>query len=257
MPELSTVGKDAADLLAQNGNRLLLIEAIAVSLVPVSLYVTWNAIFTSVLALPTLAGNEAALLWVRIAYGVGNALLTLFLTLPLLVGLFGLAARIERGEDAVLAMLFSPFSGKAAYWRALQLSWEFLWRLCAMILAVALTYLLTLANFAGSFSAGLVCAGLILLELGVGLWVCARHFAVMAFAADASLPLSLARGQAHALTRCYKSAGVRFWMYFLPWLLLGLLTFGILLLADVFPKMLISYFRYCRRLFGKGISDEK
>ena len=45
-----------------------------------------------------------------------------------------------------------------------------------------------------------------------------------------------------------RSVGLRYWLGYLPWLALSLLTFCILLLADVLPRMLISYFRLCRKL---------
>ena len=45
-----------------------------------------------------------------------------------------------------------------------------------------------------------------------------------------------------------RSVGLRYWLGYLPWLALSLLSFCILLLADVLPRMLVSYFRLCRKL---------
>ena len=45
-----------------------------------------------------------------------------------------------------------------------------------------------------------------------------------------------------------RSLGVRYGIGFYPRIVLSLLTLGVLLLADVLPRMLIAYFRLCNKL---------
>lgn len=52
---------------------------------------------------------------------------------------------------------------------------------------------------------------------------------------------------AHRMSR-RRSAGVWYWCLFLPHLLLSVLTLLIYFIADILPRMLIFYFRFCREV---------
>ena len=72
-------------------------------------------------------------------------------------------------------------------------------------------------------------------------WLSMRSFLLPYFAL--SLPDAAVRMRPYAV-----SVGARYWIGFFPWIVLSFLTVGILLLADTLPRMLIAYFRLCRKL---------
>ena len=75
-----------------------------------------------------------------------------------------------------------------------------------------------------------------------------RGFLRLSFLLQWRMPL-LASGRANRqIAGKSFTGGGRWWLCFLPRILLGFLTVGILLVADVIPRMLISYFRYAGRM---------
>ncbi|MBQ9132711.1 MAG: hypothetical protein IJX62_09635 [Clostridia bacterium] len=242
---------DAAQVLARRGNRLLMIEC-------------WMVVLLSVLLYQTLS-NLSELVGMTGAWGVAllfafalSAALTLFFVLPLFLGMLGMAAGIVNGQEMCLAELFAPFASGRAYRRALGLSFALLWRGTLLFLVVACTYGLFVALTPGSWLGGLLCGVLILAELTVGLLLCLRSFSMIALAYQyPQQPLREIRRRTAILRRAYPSAGIRFFSGFLPWILLGLLTVGILLLADVLPRMCVAYFQYCNQMTERLIRLEE
>ena len=244
LPSVSDARQSAGDVLAVRENRLLLIEALMVLLVLVSLYITVFKTF-ALLATPILSGDNV---WLSSAmlllYVLLLLALTLFLTLPSVVGFFLLAGAIERGEDVTLSLLFSPFASRRQYARALRLSWGALWKFGLFVLAVILTPQISSSLFAGSIVADLICGVIVLVELAVGILLISRYFPVMAQISFENLSVREARMLVRKGYPC--GIGIVFGFSFLPWILLGVLTFGVLLLWDVLPRMAVAYFRYCR-----------
>ena len=238
----------AGEVLSMHGNRLLLTQALLVCIVPVSLYGVFDYVFA---ALSLLVGeNELGASLLGGAYALVCVLLTLFLTLPLWSGLLFLADAMVKGERAVLADLFRAFSSGREYRRALSLAWQLLWRVClVLVLALAASFAIGawnpeswLATFLYTFLGCL--AAFLLFGSAV------RHFLrpyLFVRCADLSERARADVARAHF----YKGGKVGFfyWLSFLPWILLGLLTLGILLLVDVFPRMLLTYVLTCESAF--------
>ena len=245
-PDFATAYREAGQILSLHGNRLLLIEAILLSLITVLLYTFFCDTYTILLGY-WMYGID---LWLSIALkvllGVLISLLTVLFTLPLLIGLFGLAGEMERGRVCVLADLFAPFSSRKAYRRALALSWGAFWRLGLIVLAVGLTSNVGISFFEGNILAGLACGVAVAFEIIVGLGLAGKCFSTMAAAHATDLPIGEARRYAKEMWWSYRAGGAVFVLQMLPRVLLGLLTFGILLLWDTHPRMLVAYFRYCR-----------
>ena len=57
-------------------------------------------------------------------------------------------------------------------------------------------------------------------------------------------------------TESARRVGAWYWGHFLPYLILSVLSVLIYLLADILPRMLISYFRLWRMLTGGATIDD-
>lgn len=255
--DFASAYREAGQILGSNGNRLLLIEAILISLLTVLLYVFLCDTYVILLGY-WMYGTD---LWLSVVLsvllGVLISLLTLFFTIPLLIGLFGLAGDVEQGRACVLADLFSPFSSAKTYRRALALSWGAFWRLGLTVLAVSLTCHVGVLFFEGSLLAGLICGVAVAVEILVGLWLCGKCFSSLSVAHSSDVPIKDAREYAKGIWRMCRTGGAIFVLNLLPRILLGLLTLGVLLLWDTLPRMLVAYFRYCRYMNEMIIRSEE
>lgn len=245
----------AGETLAVEGRRLLLIEAIIVCLIMVSVYVMLYqafALFTAFFA----ATKQASDILMAVYYAAVGVL-TLFVTLPLFLGLLRMAGKIESDETPVLADLFYYFSSKQHYRRALNLSFGGFWRMLCVVLAAMATCGATVYFFPGELLAGFLCGVAVLIEILVWLVLVLRGFAVYAVAFYDEVPISEARRIAHALAGRDRIGGLRFFFAYLPRILLGLLTFGVYLLWDVLPRMGVAYFSYCKQMNDMIIRSEE
>lgn len=245
----------AGETLACGGRRLLLIEAIIVCLIMVSVYVMLYQAFALFIAF--FAATKQASNVLMAVYYVAVSMLTLFVTLPLFLGLLRLAGKIESNETPVLADLFYYFSSKLHYRRALNLSFGGFWRMLCVILAAIATCGVTVYFFPEELLAGFLCGAAVLIEILVWLILVMRGFAVYAVAFYDEVPLREARRIAHALAERDRIGGLRFFFACLPRILLGLLTFGVYLLWDVLPRMGVAYFSYCKQLNDMIIRSEE
>lgn len=231
--------REAGEVLAQDANRLKLIEAAMICLTPLTLYLLLTSTWRTVL-LPMLVPGSAAYAACAIGFWSLLLLLTQFFTFPLLCGLLGMSAAMEAGEQTDLTELFAPFRSGGSYRRALRISFCVLWRLCVLLLAEC-AVLLVLRQLENR---------LLILLLGIPAMLAVAVLLFWWFCGGfLHAYLVLCRPAAAERMRPYaRSVGLRYWGGYLPWLALSLLTFCILLLADVLPRMLISYFRLCRKL---------
>lgn len=239
---IALLRQEAGEVLARDANRLRLIEAIlvcATSLLPYAVAAAaWQ---TAVLPMLARDADHVRLLWYGAALWGFFALLTLFFTLPLFTGLLWMAAEMDAGEEAFLPDVFHAFTGGRAYRAALRISFGTLWRLCLFAVLEGGIYHLFLWLGNGSVWVAL-CSIPVLILAGAGLlYLFAGGFLRTYLRLCA--PAGGARMRPYA-----RSVGISFWLGFLPWLVLSLMTLCILLLADVLPRMLISYFRLCRKL---------
>ncbi|MBE6589283.1 MAG: hypothetical protein E7643_03815 [Ruminococcaceae bacterium] len=219
----------AGQLLSKVGGRLLLIEALLILLLFVPVY----CMLASVAELLLYAVGEV-LFWAVLISAVTTLLLlavTFFLVLPMLLGLFCISARLFRGEHVVLADLFEAFSSRARYREALNAG-------RATFVGGALLYVL-LSALGFAFERLLPQAPLngVLCAIALG-GICLCFYLFFPFLGKRVFRFATGKERKG---RTY-SAGLRTRARFLPWILLGLVTFGILLLADVLPRMLTACF---------------
>jgi hypothetical protein len=205
------------------------------------------ALFTIVFGIIFGCNQKALSADVAENLSTGMAILLLAtVILPLFWGVLGLSGQIVRGKTPVLADVFLPFSGKVAYRRAIWLSFSWLWRVGGTAGVVALTYSLALYFAGGSLPGGILCGVLIVLELTLGFVLLLRWFPVAAVALSCEeYSAEEILREASRFRKAQPFAGFYFFMGFLPLLALGVLTVGILLLADVLPRMCVGYFQYC------------
>ncbi len=236
--------KAAAQELSKHGNRLLLIEALILTVLMCSSFVVVDGLFF-VLA-QMLPQENISVLLTALKF-LAQFLLSLFVILPLMVGLLRMASKIEQQQETVLAELFHSFGSARAYGRALGLSFGFSWRAVLIAFAACGTYML--ADYLPlPFLAIVVVALLIVAEAFLGMLLLSRLFYTLAFSMqEPSVPLSQCRRASRRMTKAFRWRGFGFFLHYLPQFLLGLLTVGILLLAHTLPKMLVSYFRFCRK----------
>jgi hypothetical protein len=230
---------EAGAVLNRGSNRLNLILGIMISVSPLMLY---SAIFSAFGALEPMlwdAGLGKVAPWILIAL---LYLLTQLVTLPLLHGLMGMAYRMENGEDVELTDVFRSFSSGRLYLKALLDTWLGLLFLAALI-ALEWGVSLFALYFFGDLAGGILLS--VLLYIAVFLiWL----FTLSGFFFLPYYQASEHYGASPRMAPYAPSVCKHYWLGFFPWLALSLLTFGILLLADLLPRMMIAYFRLSGKL---------
>lgn len=253
LPDFLPCRAQADAVLSVRGNRLKLVEAL--------LFLTSLSVFSIYLgsilqeAITLIFAGPAVITAVRAAAILLAVLFWMLVVFPLWMSMMRMAARMQGGEFVPLTELFAVFSDGKEYRRALRLSARQVlqWGILAIILR--LTYALFNAFLEGSaFLDGVT----IFFEFAEDvLWAIflLRRFPVLYFVYAQNMTVREAR-QAVARISTPRRAGVRFWLSWLPRILLGLATAGILLLADVIPRMCLSYFCYVRALTPDSNSSE-
>ena len=234
----SETRKSASARLAVDGNRFLLILASLVVLASTILYVlTDTARYYLTYA---FGGDDLAYIANTAIFAAINFLLTLFFVLPLGFGLLVIAARIHKGESAVVGDVLYAFTDQKNYKRVLRFSWGTLWKL-ALFFAVAdlSTRALT---WEYSFGTLLLQVLLIGAEAFLFLLLCARRFFVPFLMCAEDCSYQDAVRTSKQMAGRYRSCAIRYVLDYLPWLLLSFVTIGMLFFADTLPRMLISYF---------------
>ncbi len=238
------VRREAGEVLAKNGNRLLLVQALGVCLLFVALYMLLCSCCSIVLSF--FAFEMAAILLTIAAFAVITVALTLFLTLPTLYGLFYLGAQAVAGERPLLIDLFYFFTTGARYRRALAMGARPVARVCIVGVAAAILSVAAILWDPWDPIVLLVSGTLIsLLLLGGLLWVLSGYSELYFVFRHPDLPVGEAVRLSKEVRPSRFSRGVRYAVGFLPWLLLGLLTCGVLWIWDVLPRMLTAYFCDC------------
>ncbi len=230
----------AGEILSRDGNRLALIEALSVCLLFVALYTTLNYCFAalSLLCDPILIGA---------LFGVVVYLTVRLLVAPTVLGLFYMAMQMSGGEEAVLADLFHYLGTGKRYRHALRASRPIVYLLTVVIVGIELTYTAFAMLLPPTLAHLLLCALVIAVEI-VGCFLLAvrtyPRFAV-AVRNETFLAQDVKR-EARRTCPAPVRRGCRFFGGFLAWGLLGLLTVGVLLIADTLPRMLVAYCLDCR-----------
>lgn len=233
--------READAILATNGNRLLLIEAILILSVFIVLFVSFKSASSLLLSAVDPKNKILAFVLTYLISLFSLSLGLLFVT-PIALGLFRLAEQIQAGKNPVLLDLFYFLSSRKRYVQCLLISWRGGMKILTMIVIVYDLNLLFPK-----------------LAPDTAVWHFLHYAAVILtvclFSCITLFPYSGLYRQLR-----YKIIddtdewlisdlfdGVRFVRFFLPWLLLGLLSFGLLLVLDVFPRMLLTYFCDCNR----------
>ena len=175
-PDMADARRQAGDVLAHRGNRLLLIEALIVLLIPFGLYFFLNMAFSFLAELLIAREMELPMVLLTVSYPLLLLLYTLFFTFPLIFGLLCMAQGMLCEEDVVLADLFSPFFTRKRYGRAVSLSWTLLWRAAIAVLAVAAIVWFVPTVIPDPIGAVLLCGALILAVVIFGLLWLLRQF---------------------------------------------------------------------------------
>lgn len=231
----------AGAVLAANGNRIKLICLfLLLSLFLMSALLFTAAFFLLLNTLP-LAPPQITML-ALVTYAIPLFLLILFWVLPFLQGILTVAYRMARYEDVPLVAVFRPFSKDQLYWRHVAISWDFFWKALILGAAIFLTYESGDTLFSGNFWGGLATALAIVAEIAVWFFWCGRNFGLLFFALqEERMPLRSAKKKVKAFWKVNPFAAFRYFGNFLPHILLGILTLGVYLLADVLPRMVLTY----------------
>lgn len=229
-------------LLAQNSNRIHLILAqliLAAFFLPYLLLLQLEDL-AFVVAEPAVAG----------LIGVGiqllGALFFFLVTLPLISGLLFLAERMEAEEPTALSNLFYAFSSPRMYIKGIRIG---AFAVLPLALPALASYLVTalLSAFAADSAVRWTLVALCAVFVAF-----AVYFALLGCFFT---PYAIIRNDRRRLPQPY-SNGIRFVGRFLPQLLLAVLTLMIYWIADLLPRMLLTYFRICRMHAGALSHDD-
>lgn len=220
---------NADAILARGANRLLLIEAILIVCVFVALFISLES--ATALLLTTLTENELLSSLLPALTSLIYFVLGIFFAAPVVLGLFRLAEQMQAGEDPVLLDLFYYLSNRKRYAQGLRATWLGSLKVVLMILIVdTVNILCPLAWLSGILKA--------LVILLFTLWMLFPYSKLYSRLRTTDKPARI-------------GGGLRLVWFFLPWLLLGLVSIGLLLVLDVFPRMLLTYFCDCDRAENK------
>ena len=169
--------------------------------------------------------------------------LTLFVTLPLVFGVLGMARDVEQGKAVVLPDVFASFTSRKRYGRALWHSWCFLWLPAVIGFVMWASFELVDTLIVNSGLAMLLRIAIGFLEGVLGLALLLLRFCKTAVLLDGASEESKKSKPTRRLLY-----GVHFCASYFLRIMLGILSIGILLLMDVIPEMLISYFQYYKMI---------
>ena len=255
LPDFRETNREAGKILSQRSNRLKLVEGF--------LFCGIAFIFAFLLQQGCLqiAALQKEVDWVFIlSVCLANVLFwgfQLLVTAPLLVGMLQMAVRMANDEDAFLPELFSPFSSGKAYFRVLVILWPFYWKMGLFWLLPGLAFDGLTALFGASALLSILKTVVSFLLVVAWILLALRGFLRLSFLLQWRMPLPASgRANREIAGRSFAGGGI-WWIHYLPRIILGFLTVGILLIADVIPRMMISYFRYAGRMTDYPFSSEE
>lgn len=253
LPDFRDTREQAGEILSQKSNRLKLIEGIVLCVMPILLTIVLANLLWEIQQI--VVWNDTAKLVATICFNLFSAVFHLFLTVPLTVGLMGLAKRMSDGEYVSLIEIFEPFSSGEAYRRAFGVAFRLFWTVGLLVLAVSLTVEF-LPVIGKGFGIALLTAILAVAEIILWLVFAMRRFVTVSFALVRGVSFRKAKKATADIAGYSRNGGIVWLLNFLPWVLLGFLTVGLLLLADVLPRMCISYHLYCKELIENANLSE-
>lgn len=213
----------AGKCLRESGGRLLLIEALLLLLLLLPVYFAVSGV-----ALIFLELVGAGMLGVALISGAAAIVLlaySFFVGVPMVLGLLFIAHSLSLGREASLSELFLAFSSRARY-KAALLEGRALFAGCALIyFLVSLLYLVLYPFLMSADVYRYLFAALVLAVLLLGYLF---------------LPMTFHGIRRTTGRRGGAIRGLILRLRFLPMILLGVATLGILLLCDVLPRLLVA-----------------
>ena len=181
----------------------------------------------------------------------------IFVVAPLFLGLLQMAARMANDEEVFLPDLFLPLSNGKRYLRALAVLLPFLWKIAAFFWLPGFLFDVLEAIFGEMLLFTVLDVVVSALLAAAWCLLALRGFVRLSFLLQWRMPLRASRRANRQIAGKSFSGGGFWWICYLPRILLGFLTVGILLVADVIPRMMISYFRYAGRMTDYAFSSEE
>ena len=224
---------EADSILATGANRLLLIEAILIVCVFVVLFTSLQSATAFLLAATVPNDTVASLLfW---AASLAFLVLGILFAAPVILGLFRLAEQMQAGEDPVLLDLFYFLSSRERYQQGLHITRTASRKIATTVIAWSGIDLVWSAFVPESFLFnalyGMLMTAMIIL---CTVWLLFPYGKLYSLLKNQNKPL------------CQRG-GIRFVFFFFPWILLGFISVGLLLVLDVIPRMLLTYFCDCKQ----------
>ena len=225
--------READSILATGANRLLLIEAILIVCVFVVLFTSLQSA-TAFLLMATVPNDTVAslLFW---AASLVFLVLGILFAAPVILGLFRLVEQMQAGEDPVLLDLFYFLSSRERYRQSLHITRTASRKIAtAVIVGSGIDFawsILVPDAFLFNTLYGMLMTIIIIL---CTVWLLFPYGKLY----------SLLKNQNKPLCQC---GGIRFVFFFFPWILLGFISVGLLLVLDVIPRMLLTYFCDCKQ----------
>lgn len=255
LPAFRETRRQAGEILSQKSNRLKLIEGLLFCL---TFFIFGALLEQTCLQIANLPGSDERMQWAAVILAKilfwGSQI---FVTAPLVIGLLQMAQRMARGEEAFLADLFLPFRSGNAYSCALTALLPFFERFLLLFALPDLLFGIFELLFGKSLLLSAIETVVLFLLAVAWLLLALRGFVRLCFLLSWKMPLRAARRANRQIAGTSFVGGGRFWLGFLPWILLGFLTVGILLIADVIPRMMIFYFQYTGQMTDFAFSSEE
>ena len=234
----------AKEILSQNGNRLVLVCSFLVLLTTALFYRLLYLAFAVWLSLPFARGGPISLFLMG-TYGLLLLVFTLLVVLPFCQGVLMMAGEMVSGKTVTIAAIFEPFCEKKTYFHCVQLAIGLVWRcVCVGVLAfVGVDFLIPAT--VDLFWRNVI---LVLAIFFIGILVIGSRFSLFYFTRGGErMPRRTAQRQSLDFFRIHPLSTLRYFVRFLPHILLGILTIGIYLLAQVLPLMVLTYFCECKK----------
>lgn len=257
-PDVFSSHKRASEILETSGCRLVLIEAIVLLIVAAALHMVVIETAVTIADIGMAMGRQAMEEIVYPSMILLLLLLGLLVDLPLFIGFLRLAAEIEATGEGRLTTLFSSFSGARIYRRSLRLAWGyFAWVVLLVVVAILSCAVVAVSLSEQPLLTVAVGGVLVVAELALFLIPMMRAFPTLAIALDLRFSMRATRQRMRLMRERMPVSGWRFFLSWLPRILLGILTFGILLIWDTLPRMAVSYFVQVRRMNEMIIRSEE
>lgn len=256
-PDVYESHRRASEILASSGARLILIEAIVILIIAAASHMVIIEATELMTGMAASAGRDELRAIMYPASALLLSLLCIFVDLPLIIGFLRIADELVQTGETRLSTLFSSFGSARLYRRSLRLAWGFFAWAVVLGALVTVTCAVGIELFSKNLLAGLLCGIAVVGEIALLLIPMMRAFPTLALASDPTRPMRAVKADLRQMRTRMPISGWRFFLSWLPQILLGLLTFGILLIWDTLPRMAISYFLHLQGMNEMIIRSEE